>query len=337
MVDFAALIHLTAFISFIERGPVSPMTEPTDPPPFDLIRPWSGGHDPAEALRQLERRRLPRSLGEQSEAAAHYRPSPQLLLAMNMAIQVAAPLLLTGEPGTGKTVAASYIGRWFGIPVFPFQVKSTSTADDLKYDFDAVGYLHWAQNDAGEGAPKSRRDFLQQRPLWQAFDHPGESVILIDEIDKAPRDFPNDLLHELDQHSFRHPFDDTETIRPKSGRPPIVVVTSNDERRLPDAFLRRCIFHRIELTEELVADAVEAHLGNFPQLAAPELSAARERFWELRQRPLDKRPSTAELLVWLCILSAQGTGAETLRTRPLAELPAIGALVKDPGDLEALG
>jgi len=319
-----------------------------DPSPFDLVRPPADGHDPSAALDRLKRRRLPESLGKQQDAAAHYRPSDQLLMAINMALQVAAPLLLTGEPGTGKTVAAAFIARWFGIPLFPFQVKSTTTADDLKFDFDAVGYLHWAQNDGSTAATgrrghalprraKTRRDFLQQRPLWQAYDHATETVILIDEIDKAPRDFPNDLLHELDQHSFRHPFDDTEVVAPKCGRPPIVVVTSNDERRLPDAFLRRCIFHRIELTKALVADAVQAHVGDFPNLGDDELKAARKRFWELRDSPLDKKPSTAELLVWLCILSARGIDAETLRNAPLPDLPALGALVKDPQDLEALG
>lgn len=169
-----------------------------DPLPFDLVRPLSPGHESSRALALLQRRRLPVALGDQAQAAAHYRPSADLLTAINMAIHVGAPLLLTGEPGTGKTVAAAFIARFFGIPVFPFQVKSTSTADDLKYDFDAVGYLHWAQSDKGQdGRVRTRRDFLQRRALWEAYDCPTEAVVLIDEIDKAPRDFPNDLLHEL--------------------------------------------------------------------------------------------------------------------------------------------
>jgi MoxR-like ATPase len=139
-----------------------------------------------------------------------------------MAIHVGAPLLLTGEPGTGKTQVADFVADFFGIPVFKFQVRSTTTADDIKYDFDAVGYLHWAQAARGEcgGAPgsnktgsnKTRRDFLQKRALWNAYECTTESVLLIDEIDKAPRDFPNDLLHELDQHRFAHPFADGELM-----------------------------------------------------------------------------------------------------------------------------
>ena len=279
--------------------------------PFELIRVPGADHDPAAAKDRLGRSRLPASLGDHAKAASHYRPSAELLTAINMAIHVGAPLLLTGEPGTGKTQVADFVGEFFGIPRFKFQVKSTSTADDLKYDFDAVGYLHWAQSDKGgagdeAGQGRTRRGFLQPRALWEAYDCETESVILIDEIDKAPRDFPNDLLHELDQHRFQHPFDDTEIVAPRCGRPPIVLVTSNDERRLPDAFLRRCIFHRIELTPELIEAAVAAHAGDFPRLDPEARAAARERFWELRDSALDKKPSTAELLVWLCILSAQG-------------------------------
>lgn len=165
--------------------------------------------------------------------------------------------------------------------------------------------------------------------------------MLIDEIDKAPRDFPNDLLHELDQHSFPHPFEDGLMIRPKSGRPPILIVTSNEERRLPDAFLRRCIFHRIELTEDLIHAAVEsmARAGGFPRLDAAALEAARERFWEIRRNAgIEKKPATAELLTWLCVLSARGVTAAALgKERRLRDLPGIGALIKDQADLNRLG
>jgi len=327
-----------------------------DDPGFELV---AATADPEahESVRRsarvkLANRRLPPSLHDHKAAARHYRPAPDLLMAVNMALNVGAPLLLTGEPGTGKTQVAEYLGWYFDIPVFKFQVRSDSTAEDMRYEFDAVGYLHWAQTAGKEQAEASaevesgydallartaaqRSLFLAKGPLWQAYAQPSDAVVLLDEIDKAPRDFPNDLLHELDQHAFKHPFLGHE-IKPENGRAPIVVVTSNDERRLPDAFLRRCIFHRIELTEALVRSAVEAHGGDF-RLDAPVREAAMARFWELRERAQEKKPSTAELLVWLCILSARGVDAETLQKTAPADLPAIGALLKDPADIESLG
>jgi MoxR-like ATPase len=250
--------------------------------PFELIsRPPAdpAAHRAQDKRALLARRQLPHFLSSHQQAALRYQPSPELLLALNMALHTGSPLLLTGEPGTGKTQAADFVGAYFGIPVYKFLVKSTSTAQDLLYEFDAVGYLRWAQSRGpqspaenvarAEKAPPAldaiaveaeavRQQFLHKRALWHAYDTNGDAVVLIAEIDKAPRDFPNDLLHELDQHSFPHPFDQTRMIRPVSGRPPIVLVTSNEERRLPDAFLRRCIFHRIELTRSLVEAAVES-------------------------------------------------------------------------------
>jgi len=311
-----------------------------DTPPFDLVRPPADNHDSHGARESLARLALPPTLGDHRESARHYRPTAELLTAINMAIHVGAPLLLTGEPGTGKTQVADFIGRYFEIPVFKFQVRSTSAAEDLKYDFDAVGYLHWAQiTKDGSDALEARRTFVHRCALWRAYDCETPAVLLIDEIDKAPRDFPNDLLHEIDQHAFPHPVprDEYDIVRPRYGRPPILVVTSNDERRLPDAFLRRCIFHRIELTPKLIEAAVEAHVADFPRLTPEVRAAARTRFWELRDSGLDKKPSTAELLVWLCILSARGARAEDLTDCPLAELPGIGALVKDAQDLAVLG
>ncbi len=336
-----------------------------DAVPFELIaRLDPTTHRPEDHKPLLERRQLPRFLSDHQQAARYYQPSPDLLLAINMALHTGSPLLLTGEPGTGKTQAAAFVGAYFGIKVYAFVVKSTSTAQDLLYEFDAVGYLHWAQA-AGQtppGAPPQepeamqqetraiRQQFLHKRALWQAYDDVHDSVLLIDEIDKAPRDFPNDLLHELDQHSFPHPFDHHGApIRPRCNRPPIVIITSNEERRLPDAFLRRCIFHRIELTRELVAAAVESLAqvatgpagtrgGNFPNLSPEARQAAQKRFWEIRALPgIDKKPSTAELLTWLCILSAQGVQADRLERGRLGELPGIGALIKDHGDHQRLG
>lgn len=326
--------------------------------PFELIAgPVADpkAHDPARNRQSLARRRPPPFLGNHPEAALRYRPSDKLLLALNMALHTGSPLLLTGEPGTGKTQAADFVGGYFGIPVFKFLVKSTSVAQDLMYEFDAVGYLHWAQlagcrttpadppphQKIAEETEAVRRGFLHQRALWKAYDTDGDAVVLIDEIDKASRDFPNDLLHELDQHSFPHPFDQTRWITPRSGRRPIVVVTSNEERRLPDAFLRRCIFHRIELTPALVEAAVESMAGadgaGFPNLDASTRAAARKRFWDLREvQGLDKKPSTAELLTWLSILSAKRVNAQDLVDCRLADLPALGTLIKDAGDLARL-
>jgi MoxR-like ATPase len=331
--------------------------------PFELIaRLEPTTHRPEEHKKLLERRRLPRFLSDHQQAALSYRPSDDLLLAINMALHTGSPLLLTGEPGTGKTHAATFVGVYFGIEVYPFVVKSTSTAQDLLYEFDAVGYLHWAQAagaTSSEGRAQSpdaiqaetqavRQGFLHPRALWQAYDDPHDSVVLIDEIDKAPRDFPNDLLHELDQHSFPHPFEHREPIRPRCGRPPFIIITSNEERRLPDAFLRRCIFHRIELTRELVAAAVdsmaqdgagsgEARGGNFPNLSPAVRQAAQKRFWEIRDvQGIDKKPSTAELLTWLCILSARGVTVEELENSHRRNLPGIGALIKDHGDCQRL-
>jgi MoxR-like ATPase len=253
-----------------------------------------------------------------------------------MALAVGAPLLLTGEPGTGKTQVAWYLGWYFGIQVYAYQVRSTSTADDIKYDFDAVAYLRNAQDKEAARMERTDDRVLRHKALWEAYDDPGASVLLIDEIDKAPRDFPNDLLLELDKHEFQHPFLN-KTIRPRHDKPPIVVITSNVERRLPDAFLRRCIFYHLKLTPELVQAAVRARAGDFPHLDTATQDAALDRFWQLyRHEQLLKRPSTAEVLVWLAILSAKGTTADELQNAPLAELPGLHALIKDQGDIDRL-
>ena len=322
--------------------------------PFDLI---TAAATPAAGASIDERRNLLASrtlppFRDIERSASRYYANDDLLLVINMALHTGAPLLLTGEPGTGKTQAADFIGRFFGIPVFKFFVKSTSVAQDLIFEFDAVGYLRWAQS-AGQSRGTSaymlqkettamRAGFLQRRALWRAYEHNGDCVVLIDEIDKAPRDFPNDLLHEFDQHRFPHPFDPETVIKSKTERPPIIVVTSNDERRLPDAFLRRCIFHRIELKREIVEAAVASmaseELGGFPHLDDHARTAAQERFWELRDlKPaLEKKPSTAELLTWLSILSARRASAGDIRECRLGDLPALGALIKDAADLERL-
>jgi MoxR-like ATPase len=293
-----------------------------------------------DARQSLFERPAAESLTQHQDAAAYYELDDSLETAVNMALTVGAPLLVTGEPGTGKTQLAFFLGHYFGIQVRSFYVKSTSTAKDLKYEFDAVGYLQSAYM-AQQGAPSlPRTKFLKEGPLWRTYEDSQPSVLLIDEIDKAPRDFPNDLLHELDQGWFPHPFERNAAGEPtripqQPGRRPILVITSNLERRLPDAFLRRCVFHHIVLTEAVVKRAVQARAEEFPNLPPDIRNRAVERFWELRERGLQKPPSTAELLVWLAVLDALEIALGNL-DGPLSELPALGCLLKDRDDLERL-
>jgi len=317
-------------------------------PEFRLVKPTPRpeNHDSASAFAALQNRRIPESLQDLRKSAPFFELETALETAINTALAVGAPLLLTGEPGTGKTQVAWYLGWYFGIKVYPYQVRSISTATDLKYDFDAVAYLRDA-NAARAVSPvdeekidnkKSlRHRYLDKKALWQAYDDPSPSVLLIDEIDKAPRDFPNDLLQELGNHRFQDPFSDREII-PKCGKPPIIVITSNAERRLPDAFLRRCIFHHIALDEDLIRRAVEHRAGDFPALTDEARKVAMQRFWEIRNdHPhLQKTPATAELLVWLAVLSARGIDAKQLRNTALDKLPGIEALIKDREDVEQL-
>ncbi|WGZ95547.1 MAG: MoxR family ATPase [Candidatus Thiothrix putei] len=282
-------------------------------------------------------------------AAERFQPSQNLLNVINAMLAARVPLLLTGEPGTGKTQVAWFIRRFFKIPLFAYQVHSNSKAADMRYDFDAVAYLRDAYlakyTEADENVLydnefdwRSQPKYLKQGVLWKAYECESECVLLIDEIDKAPRDFPNDLLQELDQNKFEHPFHGGKYIS-RRGMPPITIITSNGERRLPDAFLRRCIVFNIVLTKDLLLDIMTAWQSTFPYLDQSVQNIALRRFYEIRSIPqLSKKPGAAELLLWLSVLSAQGVKINQLKDDvPLKLLPALACLIKDYDDYQFLG
>lgn len=307
-------------------------------------------HNQAKAREALQSTAKIADERELDKSAVRFRPSEELLVAINAAIAARVPLLLTGEPGTGKTQVAWFLKRYFDIALFEYQVRSVSQATDMRYNFDAVAYLRDAylaqreltaeQLDISGDAnsdPRSQPKYLKPGPLWNAYQHDGECVLLIDEIDKAPRDFPNDLLQELDQHRFAHPFD-SEVFIERTGAPPIILITSNGERRLPDAFLRRCIVHHISLTPELLADIMQAWQQQFPKLDKDCQEQALKRFEEVRSLSrLSKKPGAAELLLWLSVLSAQNVSIDDLSDDvPLEKLPALVCLIKDHADYNNL-
>ena len=269
--------------------------------------------------------------------ARRFVPGKGLETAINTAIAVGEPLLVTGEPGTGKTQAAYYTAYKLNVePVIHFQVKSESSASDLLYYFDMVRYFHDAHEKKGKELKK--KDYIEKRALWLAFDRAKETglppVLLIDEIDKAPRDFPNDLLHELDKMEFRLiEIENSEPITAPKKLRPIVFITSNSERRLPEPFLRRCVYHNIEFTDETIELAVQARKEEFAQLSPEFVRMAIKRFLFLRDKPLRKKPATGEFLVWLKVLAAAvGTYPEKLGDE-LCDLPYLGVLLKDHKDI----
>lgn len=273
-----------------------------------------------------------------AEGAKFFVPGNRLLTAINTAIAIGQPLLVTGEPGTGKTQVAYYVAYKLDLgDVLHHQVKSTSKAQDLLYTFDAIRYYREAHVKDADQKSLEKESYIDEGPLWKAFTSDVPKVVLIDEIDKAPRDFPNDLLLELDQNKFGVPeLGESHTIENKnSNNRPIVIITSNSERRLPEPFLRRCIYHFIRFDEELLEKAVNAREKEYPEMSGEFLRLAISRFVELRKKPqLRKKPGTSELLTWLRIMAvASNTEPETLKG-DLSSLPYLGALLKDRSDLE---
>jgi MoxR-like ATPase len=288
-------------------------------------------------------RKIPPELHDLDLAASAYEPDDRLVAAVNVALVVGAPLLVTGEPGTGKTALAHYLRGKFGLPkeqLLEFVVKSTSTAEELLWTFDTVRYFHDGQDPSrrdatGRSEKLKKEDYRDKGPLWRALDfqRAGQAaILLIDEIDKAPRDFPNDLLHELDRfESVCRPTG--EKIERPTGAPPLVIITSNSERRLPEPFLRRCIFHHIEPDEATVRAAVARRTPGWDDRTR---ESALNHYFAIRAAGLRKPPSTGELFHWIAALRAAGITAEQLGVRARRDLHGIGALVKDREDLAKL-
>ena len=258
-----------------------------------------------------------------------YIATDDLRIAVDAAVALERPLLIKGEPGTGKTVLAYEIARAFDAPLITWHIKSTTKAHQGLYEYDAVTRLRDSQ--LGDPRVADISNYIKRGKLWEAFAAPVRPVLLIDEIDKADIEFPNDLLQELDRMEF-YVHETDETIRAEVR--PIVVITSNTEKELPDAFLRRCFFHYIRFPDpETMKLIVDAH---YPGIQSRLVSEALKVFYEMRETPgLKKKPSTSELLDWLKLLLVEEIDPETLRERNPSKLipPLHGALLKTEQDV----
>ena len=263
------------------------------------------------------------------EGTSNYVATDDLKVAVNAAVLLRRPLLVKGEPGTGKTVLAHEIAKAVGAPLIEWNVKSTTKAQQGLYEYDAVARLRDGQ--LGDERVHDIANYIRKGKLWEAFTSPQLPVLLIDEIDKADIEFPNDLLQELDRMSF-DVYETQQRIEAKER--PIVVITSNNEKELPDAFLRRCFFHYIRFPD---ADTMRAIIDvHFPGIKQRLVSEALKLFYEVRDVPgLKKKPSTSELLDWLKLLMVEDIGPEILRERDPKKLipPLHGALLKNEQDV----
>jgi MoxR-like ATPase len=263
------------------------------------------------------------------QGTATYIASDELKTAVNASITLERPLLIKGEPGTGKTLLAQEIADATGAPLLSWHIKSTTRAQQGLYEYDAVSRLRDSQ--LGDSRVSDIRNYIRRGKLWEAFTAPVRPVLLIDEIDKADIEFPNDLLLELDRMEF-FVYETGETI--KAERRPIVVITSNNEKELPDAFLRRCFFHYIRFPDaDTMRAIVEAH---YPGIKPRLIEEALRQFFAVRETPgLKKKPTTSELLDWLKLLLSDDISPETLRERDPRKLipPLHGALLKNEQDV----
>jgi MoxR-like ATPase len=260
---------------------------------------------------------------------ANYVATDDLRVAVNAAINLERPLLVKGEPGTGKTVLAHEISKALNAPLIEWHVKSTTKAQQGLYEYDAVSRLRDSQ--LGDERVHDIANYIVRGKLWEAFEREERPVLLIDEIDKADIEFPNDLLLELDRMQF-HVYETKETVTAKNR--PIIVITSNNEKELPDAFLRRCFFHYIRFPDkETMAEIVEVH---YPGLQKRLVSEALNAFYDLREVPgLKKKPSTSELLDWIKLLMVEDIPPEALRSGDNKQTipPLHGALLKNEQDI----
>jgi MoxR-like ATPase len=265
---------------------------------------------------------------DQFQGTSSYIASEELRHAVNVAVALARPLLVRGEPGTGKTLLAENLASALGVPLIRWHVKSTTKAKDGLYVYDTVARLH----DSRFGDSVNVRDiakYIKLGPLGEALSAPSRVVLLIDEIDKADLEFPNDLLHEIDVMRFRIDETGKEIV---AAERPIVVITSNNEKELPDAFLRRCVFHYIQFpNRELMTEIVRVH---HPDITDRVLDNALEVFFGLRSTPrLRKKPSTSELIDWICALKKAGVDL----ARVSGGIPFLGTLLKTEQDVELVG
>ena len=257
-----------------------------------------------------------------------YIVADDLAIAVNSAVTLQRPLLVKGEPGTGKTELARQVAGALEMPLIEWHVKSTTKAQQGLYEYDAVSRLRDSQ--LGEARVHDVSNYIRRGKLWQAFTAPARVVLLIDEIDKADIEFPNDLLQELDRMEF-HVYETGETVR--ALHRPVVIITSNNEKELPDAFLRRCFFHYIRFPDaDVLAAIVRVH---FPDIKPALLTTALTQFFEIRETPgLKKKPSTSEVLDWLKLLLAEDLAPEDLKRDGKHALPKLhGALLKNEQDV----
>ncbi len=263
------------------------------------------------------------------EGSDNYVATPDLMLAVNAAIRLQRPLLIKGEPGTGKTMLAEEVAAALGMPLLQWHIKSTTKAQQGLYEYDAVSRLRDSQ--LGDDRVKDIGNYIVKGTLWQAFEADAPTVVLIDEIDKADIEFPNELLRELDRMEF-YVYETRELVVARHR--PIVFITSNNEKELPDAFLRRCFFHYIKFPDrDTMQKIVDVH---FPGIKQALLKEAMEVFFGLREIPgLKKKPSTSELIDWLKLLVSEDIPPEALRSPDQKAIipPLHGALLKNEQDM----